>query len=108
MFSSIAYAQTQAAAQQAPSFMDSLPMFVAIFAIFYFFVIRPQGKKLKSHQAFLENVKRGDEVLTSAGILGRIEGLTDSFVTLEIADDVRIRILKTQISSSAKENEEKK
>ncbi|MCB0413228.1 MAG: preprotein translocase subunit YajC [Bdellovibrionales bacterium] len=107
MFSSVAYAQA-AANPPAPTFMDSLPMFIAIFAIFYFFVIRPQGKKLKTHQEFLKNIKRGDEVLTSSGILGKIEGLTDTFVTLEIADGVRIRVLKSQLASSLSATEEKK
>lgn len=106
MFSSIAYAQQAPAA--APSTWEQLMPFVLIFIIFYFLIIRPQAKRHKTHQAFLQSLKRGDSVLTSGGILGTIEGLTDKFVTLEIANGVRIRILRSQIASPANVSEENK
>lgn len=106
LFSSVAYAQTAAAAQ--PSIFEQLLPFVFIFVIFYFLIIRPQAKRHKKHQAFLAELKRGDSVLTSGGILGTIEGLTDNYVTLEIATGVKIRILKSQISSPALTNAEDK
>ena len=62
-----------------------------------------KNDKGKKHSEFLEKLKRGDEVLTNSGIFGRIEGITDQFVTLEIADEVRIKILKSQIAGLPKE-----
>ncbi|RME15886.1 MAG: preprotein translocase subunit YajC [Bdellovibrio sp.] len=82
--------------------------FVFIIIIFYFLLIRPQQRRARQHSEFLQKLKRGDSVLTSSGILGTIEGITDKFVTLEIADGVRIRILKSQIASLANQNEDQK
>ncbi len=95
-----AYAQTNTAAQQ-PSWMDMLLPFFLIFVIFYFLIIRPQSKRHKTQQQFLTNLKRGDLVLTTSGILGTIEGITEKYVTLEIASEVRIKILKSHVSGSA-------
>jgi preprotein translocase subunit YajC len=95
----LAWAQAPAAGP-APSPLVQLVPFIAIFAIMYFLMIRPQMKRQKAHQEFLSKIKRGDEVLTSGGILGRIEGLTDMYVTLEIAPDVRIKILRSQVAST--------
>lgn len=90
----------QQAAQ--PGFFEMMVPFIFIFVIFYFLIIRPQGKRQKEHQSFLSALKRGDEVVTASGMLGRIEGLTDQFVTLEVADGVRIKMLRSQVASSAK------
>ncbi len=103
--SSVAWAQ---GAGSGPSVWEQLMPFVFILIIFYFLLIRPQQRRAKNHQIFLEGLRRGDSVLTSGGILGTIEGLTDQYVTLEIAKDVRIRILKTQIASPANSGEDKK
>lgn len=106
LFTSTALAQTPAPAQQAPSaWMQALP-FVALILIVYILMIRPQNKKMKEQQSYLSSLKKGDEVLTTAGIFGTIEGLTEKFVTLEIADGVSIRVLRSQIHSSAKEVKE--
>ena len=105
-FSSVAYAQGAAGSQ--PSFLEAMVPFIFMFVILYFLLIRPQQKRQKTHQEFLSKMKRGDSVLTSGGIFGTIEGLTDRFVTLEIADGVKIRVLRSQISSSATTTEEKK
>ena len=103
------YAWAEGAATGAgPSMIEQLMPFLFIFVIFYFLLIRPQAKKQKTHQAFLSNLKRGDAVLTSGGILGTIEGLTEQFATLEIASGVRVRILRGQIAGPVKEAEEKK
>ena len=104
MLFSIAYAQNAAA---QPSLWEQAMPFAFLILIFYFFILRPQAKRHKNQQTFLQQLKRGDSVLTSGGILGTIEGLTDKFVTLEVADGVRIRVLKTQISSAAPGKEEK-
>lgn len=105
---STAHAQTATGAQ--PSAFEMFVPFIFIFVIFYFLIIRPQSKRQKEHQKFLADVKRGDEVVTSSGILGRIEGITDQFVTLEIADGVRVKMLRSQIATSQKAatQEEKK
>jgi preprotein translocase subunit YajC len=67
--------------------------------IFYFLLIRPQQKKQKEHQAMLGKLAAGDEVLTAGGIVGRIIEVGDSFVTLEIADNVRIKVQRYQVTS---------
>lgn len=90
-----------------PSALEQFFPFILIGLFFYFILIRPQQRRHKEQQNFLSKIKRGDEVLTNSGIYGRIEGLTDNFVILEIADKVRIRVVKSQISSySAKTEEE--
>jgi preprotein translocase subunit YajC len=93
----------EAGAAGKPSIFEQLMPFVFIFIIFYFLLIRPQQRRAKEHQGFLEKLKKGDNVLTSGGVFGTIEGLTDKFVTLEVANGVRIRILKTQIASPMEE-----
>jgi preprotein translocase subunit YajC len=94
----LAYAQ--AAPGGAPSALTSLVPIIFMIVVMYFLIIRPQAKKQKAHHGFLANMKRGDQVVTSSGILGTIEGITDQFVTLEIAPDVRIKIMKTQIATA--------
>lgn len=97
---STAHAQTASGAQ--PSAFEMFVPFIFIFVIFYFLIIRPQAKRQKDHQKFLSEVKRGDEVITSSGILGRVEGITEQFVTLEIADGVKVKMLRSQIATSQK------
>ncbi|MCB0394883.1 MAG: preprotein translocase subunit YajC [Bdellovibrionales bacterium] len=101
MLWSVAYAQSGAT---GPSGIEQLVPWIAIFVVFYFFMIRPQSKQRKEHQKFLGELKRGDQVLTMSGILGRIEGLTDKYITLEISEGVKVKILRSQIAGSAKEN----
>lgn len=98
-----AAAPAAAATAETPSFLVQAFPFIAMLGIFYFLMIRPQMKKQKEQAALLGGLKKGDEVLTSGGIFGTIEGLTEKFVTLEIADGVNIRILRTQISGTVKE-----
>lgn len=104
-FSTVAHAQAQtsAAAGPGPNILEQLVPFIAIFAIFYFLIIRPQAKRQKTHQSFLANMKRGDSVITTGGIFGKVEGITEKFVTLEVSEGVEIRILKSQIASSVNE-----
>jgi len=68
-----------------------------IFVIFYFLMIRPQQKKQKELKAMLENLAYGDTVITTGGIYGKITGLTDAIITLEIADKVRIKVSRSAI-----------
>lgn len=73
-----------------------LPMIV-VFAIFYFLMIRPQQRQAKKVRAMLEAVKKGDDIVTRSGIHGKIHGIADNIVTLEIAENVRIKMNKDQI-----------
>jgi len=70
-----------------------------IFVIFYFLLIRPQQKKQKELKALLENLAYGDTVMTTGGIHGKITGLADAVITLEIADKVRIKIARSAIGA---------
>jgi len=85
--------------QKKPSFIEQMVPFLFIFVLLYFLLIRPAQKRQKNHQNLLDKLKKGDSVITSSGILGVIYGLTDTFVTLEIADNTRIRVLRSHISS---------
>ena len=107
LFISTAWAQAEASGAR-PSMLEQIFPFAIIFMIFFFLVIRPQQKRAQTHKGFLQNLKRGDSVLTSGGILGTIEGLTEQFVTLQIADGVKIRVLKTQVASGVAEEMVKK
>ena len=69
---------------------------ILIFVIFYFFLIRPQQKKVKEHKAMVENLKRGDKVVTSAGIIGTIERIIDSErAEVFIAENVKVEVIKS-------------
>ena len=90
------------AAGGAGSPQSGLPMFVMMglfVVIFYFLLIRPQQKKQKEHQAMLGKIAAGDEIVTAGGILGRIVEVGDNFITLEIADNVRIKVQRFQVTS---------
>lgn len=80
----------------------SLLPLVAMFAIFYFLLIRPQQKRAKEQKAMLEALKRGDEVVTASGMLGRVANLADDVVTVEVAPDVKIKFQKSAITSVKK------
>jgi preprotein translocase subunit YajC len=92
----------EAWAQAGPSAggqLAPLLMMVVFIVIFYFLLIRPQQRKAKDHQAMISKLSAGDEVVTSGGILGRIVEIGDTFITLEIADNVRIKVQKFQVTS---------
>jgi len=100
---SSAWAETPAAgAPQQPGLGSMLVPFVAMFAVVYFLMIRPQQKKIKEQQDMLAGLKQGDEVITTSGILGKVSGITDKVVTIEVADDVRIKMLKSQVAQIVK------
>ena len=83
---------------------------ILIFVIFYFFLIRPQHKKVKEHKIMVENLKRGDKVITVGGIVGTIDRIIDAEkVEVEIADNVKVEIIKsTGIQSLVTANQETK
>jgi len=69
---------------------------ILIFVIFYFFLIRPQQKKVKEHKAMVENLKRGDKVVTSAGIIGTVERIVDAEkAEILIAENVKVEVMKS-------------
>ena len=76
---------------------NPLFLMIAMLAIFYFLLIRPQQKKQKEHKEMLTNLQKGDTIFTAGGIHGRITGLTDTIITLEIADRVRIKINRSAV-----------
>ncbi|MGH8219428.1 MAG: preprotein translocase subunit YajC [Steroidobacteraceae bacterium] len=92
-----AWAQTSGSSTSGQ--IAPLAMMVVFIAIFYFLLIRPQQKKSKDHQAMVSKLSVGDEVVTSGGLLGRVTDVGDTFVTLEIADSVRIKVQKAQVTS---------
>jgi preprotein translocase subunit YajC len=101
MFISTAYAQTAGAPGDAFGLggMAQLLPIVAIFVIFYFLLIRPQQRKAKEHKALLASVRRGDRIITGGGILGLVTKVLDeNHVQVEIAEGVRVRVLKSTIA----------
>jgi preprotein translocase subunit YajC len=83
--------------------LSFLPI-ILIFVIFYFLLIRPQQKQRKEHQSLLSNLKVGDNVLTSGGIYGRITGIKDDKVTVEISDKVRVKVSRGHIAGVVKQD----
>lgn len=92
-----AWAQGAAPAQSGG--WQMLIFFGLFFVIFYFMLIRPQSKRAKEHRAMLQALAAGDEVVTSGGILGRVTEVGDNFVTVEVADGVRLRVQKAQVGA---------
>ena len=86
------------AAQQGDSTV-SLIMIVAIFVLFYFMLIRPQSKRAKEHRALIGNLKKGDEVITSGGILAKVVSLDDSYIKVSIADGVEISLQRSSVGT---------
>ncbi len=78
-----------------------------VFLIFYFLLIRPQQKKQKELRAMINNIKHGDMVITTGGLYGKVISIADNIVTLEIADKVKVRILKSHIGAVADKAVEK-
>jgi preprotein translocase subunit YajC len=99
LFTSVALAEG-AGADPRQGFSPFIPM-ILIFGIFYFLILRPQQKKMKLHQQFVSELKRGDMVITQAGIIGTVRTLGDKFVTLEVDEGVCLKIVRSQILESA-------
>ncbi|MGQ9655781.1 MAG: preprotein translocase subunit YajC [Thermodesulfobacteriota bacterium] len=97
----IAYAMAPPAGQGGGQggALSTIVMIGAIFAIFYFLMIRPQQKRQKQQREMLASLKKGDTVITSGGLIGRITGLGDSVLTLELAERVRVKVLRSAVSS---------
>lgn len=87
---------------QQTSLMGAALPFVAMVAIFYFLLIRPQQKQQKQHQAMLSELKKGDKIVTSGGIHGIVSSVKESIVSVKIADNVKIDVEKSTISKVIK------
>lgn len=95
----LAHAQAAASTQQAPSMMQPLILMLVFVAVFFFFVIRPQMKRAREHRDMVSAITKGDEVVTSGGILGRVEEVGEHFLGIEIADKVVIRVQKNAVAN---------
>jgi len=91
------------AAPSGQSPLSGILMIVAMIAIFYFFMIRPQQKKQKDIQKAREALKSGDRVVTSGGIYGKIKEIGDVYMLIEIADNVRVRVDKASVFASSED-----
>lgn len=96
---SVAYAmgQSGSAGQSMGGFSAFVPVII-MFVIFYFLIIRPQQKKTKEHQVMINNLKKGDSIITSCGIHGRVTALDETIITVEIADKVRVKINRPNVA----------
>lgn len=97
MSDAMAAAQTAQAAPADGSF--SLIMIGAIFVLFYFMLIRPQNKRAKDHRDLISKIKKGDEVITSGGILAKVSNVDDQYVKLAIAEGVEISLQRNSVSA---------
>ncbi|MBI5101675.1 MAG: preprotein translocase subunit YajC [Nitrospirae bacterium] len=107
MFTGLAYAMGPApqGGGQAGGIMGFLPL-ILIFVIFFFLIIRPQQKKAKEHKLMLENIKKGDKVITSGGIYGLVEEVRPESVTLKIAENVKVKFGKGYIAGLRESEDE--
>jgi preprotein translocase subunit YajC len=94
-----AYAQAPSMFGGGDNMLVSLLPFILIFVIMYFLILRPQQKRVKQHQEMVKNVRRGDTVVTSGGLIAKVTKVTDDEqIELEIADGVRVRQMRSMIA----------
>lgn len=93
-----AYAMAEGAAQGQGGGYQGIIMLVAMFAIFYFLLIRPQQKRAKQHRELVSNLKSGDSVVTAGGIHGKITAVEDTVVTIEVSTGVKIKMNRASIT----------
>ncbi|MDP8994573.1 MAG: preprotein translocase subunit YajC [Pseudomonadota bacterium] len=98
MFETPAFAQDGGAAAGGAGFFVSIAPLIFIFIIFYFLLIRPQQRRMKQHQDMVNAVKRNDTAITSGGLIGKVTKVDESEVELEIAQGVRVRVVKSMLS----------
>jgi preprotein translocase subunit YajC len=97
MFASPAFAQAAGPSGAASSLMSFIPILL-IFVIMYFLMIRPQQKKVKEHKSMVEALRRGDQVVTSGGIIGKVTRVGDGDLEVEIAPNVKVKIVKATVT----------
>ncbi len=96
MFISSAYAQTAATGSTESTLISLLPL-VLMFVVLYFIMIRPQMKKQKEHKAMIEALAKGDEVVISGGVLGRVAKLGDTMINVEVASGVELQVQRAAV-----------
>ncbi|WP_347266069.1 preprotein translocase subunit YajC [Paracoccus sp. (in: a-proteobacteria)] len=96
MFVTPAHAQAAAPAG-ASSLMSFVPL-ILIFVIMYFLMIRPQQKRVREHRAMVEALKKGDEVVTQGGLIGKISAVRDAELEVEVASGVRVRVVRSSVT----------
>ena len=99
LFISSAHAQAATGAAQ-PAWVSFVP-FVLIFLVMYFLMIRPQKKRMEEEEAFLNKLSHGDDIYTKSGILGKVTGIAEKVVTLELEGGSKMKVLKSHIGGSA-------
>lgn len=97
-FISDAWAEAAPAAGQPDMFSALLP-FIILFVVFYFLLIRPQQKRAKEHRNMVQNIAKGDEIVTAGGLVGKVVELGDNFIEMEVADNVRVKIQRPMLAS---------
>ena len=99
MFITPAFAQGTSSAFGDGGLVTSLLPFVLIFVIMYFLILRPQQKRVKTHQEMVKNVRRGDTVITNGGLVGRVtKVIDDNEIEIELSDEVRVRQMRSMIA----------
>lgn len=90
----------------APSLFDTFVPLIAIVGVFWFLILRPQNKKMKEHRELINNVARGDTVVTAGGLIGKVTKVKDdNEVEVELANDVRVRVVKSTLTEVRSKNE---
>ena len=105
MFATPAFAQAAGGATGAAGGLISFVPIILIFAIMYLLMIRPQQKKVKEHRAMVEAVRRGDQVITSGGLIGKVVKVADNEVEVELAPNVKVRVVKSTLSQVVSKTE---
>jgi len=95
----LAEAAPTAAGAQQPGILEALFPFVILFIVFYFLLIRPQSKRAKEHKKLVEALAKGDEVLTQGGVYGKIIEVAEEAITVEVADNVQIKLQRAAVAS---------
>ena len=98
MLISHAYAQGAPAAPTGPGY-EQIFIIIGMFALLYFFMIRPQMKRAKEHKTMTEALQKGDEVVTSGGVLGKITKIGEGYISLEIAPNTEVQVQRTAIQT---------
>ncbi len=97
MFVSTAYAQTAGAGGSSDMLVQFLPL-ILIFVVFYFLLIRPQQKKMKEHKGKIDAVKKGDQVVTGGGLVGKVARVDDIYVDIELAPNMKVKAVKSTLA----------
>ena len=98
MFISTAFAQTAGGEASGAGILVQMAPLVLIFVVFYFLLIRPQQKKMKEHKAKIESVKKGDQVVTGGGLVGKVTRVDDIYVDIELAPAVKVKAVKSTLT----------